>query len=280
MTGAIGSVLLKARGLRALEAATVGVDLTLEAGTCWGLWGGQGSGKTALLRALARLDVPLGGQLAWADKDVTRLPRWRLGPWRRFVALFLANPYTALEPWRPVRRLLGTDKAQVAAALRQAGLSPVVEGYQVRSLSGTERMRLLFARAWLDGPHVLLVDDAAQVLPFAAWTALVADWRAALGPGRALLLAGRHSEALAGADGWLVLCRGDGVEWGPQAAVAEQPVHPYTRWLQHDRGGQLADSSGCGFSALCAEARPICREQLPAPVEVAPGHWVRCHRNG
>lgn len=280
MKGATSPVLLKARGLRALETATVGVDLTLEAGTCWGLWGGKGSGKTALLRALARLDVPLGGELTWADKEVTRLPHWRLGQWRRFVALFLANPYTALEPWRPVHRLLGTDKTQAAEALRQAGLSYVVEGYQVRSLSGTERMRLLFARAWLDGPHVLLVDDAAQILPLAAWTALVADWRAAWGTERALLLAGRRPEALAGADGWLVLCRGDGVEWGPRAAVAERPAHPYTRWLQHGRGGQLADGSGCGFSALCAEARPVCREQLPAPVEVAPGHWVRCHGSG
>lgn len=270
------SNLLQAQGLCVQTTATVGVDLAVQAGSCWGIWGGAGSGKTALLRTLARLERPVGGTLLGSAYEKVAGLGWESR--RRGVVLVLATPYTALEPWRTVGRLLGAKESQRAAALRRAGLSPVLMSYPVRALSGVERMRLLFARAWLSGPRVVLVDDASWQLPLTAWQRLITDWQLALGEERALVVVGRRPETLGGAENVVVLCRGDGVEGGPRAAVVETPVHPYTCWLRAHPDESLPAGSGCGFSQVCPAVRPACREALPAPVEVAPGHWVRCHQ--
>ncbi|MHC8425771.1 oligopeptide/dipeptide ABC transporter ATP-binding protein [Bacillus velezensis] len=34
---------------------------------------------------------------------------------------------------------------------------------------------------------------------------------------------------------------------------------------------------GCVFHTRCPMAKPICKEQIPAFEEAAPGHYVACH---
>jgi peptide/nickel transport system ATP-binding protein len=36
---------------------------------------------------------------------------------------------------------------------------------------------------------------------------------------------------------------------------------------------------GCAFHARCPYVEPRCRVEAPRLQEVAPGHWVSCHRH-
>ena len=89
---------------------------------------------------------------------------------------------------------------------------------------------------------------------------------------------------------------GEIVEAGPVEAVYEHRAHPYTQALfdstlpfhPDDRRdvvvkGEPPDPTdpptGCRFRTRCPFAMDVC-EQVPAAVELAPGHVVRCHLYG
>jgi len=75
------------------------------------------------------------------------------------------------------------------------------------------------------------------------------------------------------------------------------PLHPYTQALlssvpvtrkkdavKRERiilKGELPSPAnppkGCVFHTRCPMAKPICKEQIPAFEEAAPGHYVACH---
>jgi oligopeptide/dipeptide ABC transporter ATP-binding protein len=73
------------------------------------------------------------------------------------------------------------------------------------------------------------------------------------------------------------------------------PLHPYTEGLlaclptvEGERATRLRTISGnvpsaqefppgCKFTSRCAKRMEICEHIEPALLEIAPGHWVRCH---
>ena len=86
------------------------------------------------------------------------------------------------------------------------------------------------------------------------------------------------------------------VETAPTEALFTTPKHPYTEALlsavpkpdprlRKERivlAGEVADPantpSGCHFHPRCLYARDVCREKTPLQQEIAPNHFVRCHR--
>jgi oligopeptide/dipeptide ABC transporter ATP-binding protein len=90
-----------------------------------------------------------------------------------------------------------------------------------------------------------------------------------------------------------VMYAGRIVEAGPAAEVVRRTRHPYTRGLldslpHPDRVDQPlvpisgmppnpADRpSGCAFHPRCAHATEVCHLEIPALLQVAPGHQIAC----
>jgi len=75
------SALLTTHGLAVRVGPTPvceALDLAIAPGTCWGILGRSGIGKTTLLHTLAGLRDPDGGEVRWLGRDLARLPRREL----------------------------------------------------------------------------------------------------------------------------------------------------------------------------------------------------------
>lgn len=141
-------------------------DLALPAGTIAAVMGPSGSGKSTLLNLIAGFETPAAGRVLIAENDVTALP-----PASRPVSMVFQenNLFGHLSVEKnvglgisPSLHLSDSDRASVADALRQTGLS----GKEKRlpgELSGGERQRIALARVLVRNRPVLLLDE-----PFAS----------------------------------------------------------------------------------------------------------------
>ncbi|MBO9449151.1 metal ABC transporter ATP-binding protein [Tropicibacter sp. R16_0] len=115
--------------------------------------GPNGSGKSTFLRTLIGAQVPSSGRVARADG-------LRIGYVPQKLAIDASLPMT-------VQRFLGLPKrissAKAREVLDSAG-APGLENRQMSQLSGGQFQRVLLARALLEQPDLLLLDEATQGL--------------------------------------------------------------------------------------------------------------------
>lgn len=158
---------LTARGLTRTfggHTAVLEADLTLTAGTITGLVGPNGAGKTTLLLMLAGLLAPDSGSLELDGRaaDSARL-RSSIG-WMPDV-FGTWDSLTATEILSTFGRLHG--QSQTAAHARAAELLELVHltefaDQPAHVLSRGQKQRLGFARALVNRPRVLLLDEPAS----------------------------------------------------------------------------------------------------------------------
>jgi len=145
-------------GTRALSP----IDLAVRQGEFLSLIGPSGCGKSTLLKLIANFYDTTAGSLAWWQGDFSKVGQ----PGRRLAFVF-QEP--TLMPWARVaanvRLALDLEKqdgedpaAKVAAALKQVGLADFAGSYP-RQLSGGMKMRVSIARALIDRPDLLLMDE-------------------------------------------------------------------------------------------------------------------------
>ena len=136
------------------------LDLDIAAGEFVALLGPSGCGKSTLLRVIAGLDRPTAGTVAFDDEgDAPRLAfvfqDAHLLPWRTV----LRNVALPLELWRQPGEQC---ESRASAAIEQVGLADAIDRFPAQ-LSGGMRMRASLARALVNDPELLLLDE-----PFAA----------------------------------------------------------------------------------------------------------------
>lgn len=157
---------MRASALTKLYGETIAlwnVDLEARPGELVGVHGTNASGKTTLLRLLARLTSPSGGEVAFDPAGSA--PRLALAG----HATHLVGDLTALENLRLAQQLARTTALPPVALLDVLGVAAVAPR-RVRTLSAGTRRRLALARAVITAPDVLLVDE-----PFAGLDSTAAE---------------------------------------------------------------------------------------------------------
>ncbi len=160
---AVGAPVIDVRDLTHRYASSVGevialqgANLRVDRGEFVSIVGPSGCGKTTLLRAVAGLLVPTGGQVRVLGGPPEEA--------QRAHALGLVTQDPGLLPWRSVEanvRLpleVTSAQADVPALLRQVGVADFAR-YRPGQLSGGMRQRVALARALVHGPRLLLMDE-------------------------------------------------------------------------------------------------------------------------
>jgi putative spermidine/putrescine transport system ATP-binding protein len=168
--GAAGAADVRLLGVRKVYGDVVavdGVDIEVREGEFFTMLGPSGSGKTTCLRMIAGFERPDSGRVELGGADVTGLP-----PNERDVNTVFQD--YALFPHMTVGQNVeyGLKVKKVGAEERRRRVAESLElvrlaGYEKRrpgQLSGGQRQRIALARALVNRPRVLLLDEPLGAL--------------------------------------------------------------------------------------------------------------------
>lgn len=162
------------------DKALQGIDLEVPAGQVMALIGPSGAGKSTLIRCINRLVEPTAGRISLNGTEITALGTGGLRRARRrmgmiFQEFALVERLTVMENvlsgrlgyvgfWRSYfRKFPAADIAEAFRVLERVGLAAHCDK-RADELSGGQRQRVGIARALLQNPEILLVDEPTASL--------------------------------------------------------------------------------------------------------------------
>ena len=162
------------------DVALSGVDLKIEKGQVLALIGPSGAGKSTLIRCVNRLETPTAGEIWFNGENIVKLRSGKLRKTRRNMGMIfqeyaLVERLTVMENvlsgrlgyvgfWRSyLRKFPQTDVKEAFRLLEKVGLEKMFNK-RADELSGGQRQRVGIARALIQNPDILLVDEPTASL--------------------------------------------------------------------------------------------------------------------
>lgn len=291
--------------------AVTDLSFAIYPGETLGLVGESGCGKSTVARLVLDLETPSEGEIRYDGQTIRGLEGDQKEKYRRGVQVVFQDPYSSLNPRMTIAQTLEepmqvhklVDSAEarrkrVSSLLDQVGLrSDMAERYP-HQLSGGQRQRVGIARALALEPKFIVCDEAVSALDVSIQGQvinLLQDLQAELDLTYLFiahdLAVVRHISTRVA-----VMYLGRLMEIADKEALYSDPLHPYTKLLlsaapvpdpeiERRRSGQVAKGelpspvsppSGCVFHTRCPMAGPECRQEVPQPREIRPGHFAAC----
>ena len=162
------------------DLAINGVDLKVEKGQVMALIGPSGAGKSTLIRCINRLENPTSGEIWLNGENIVKMRSGKLRRARRNMGMIfqeyaLVERLTVMENvlsgrlgyvgfWRSfLRKFPQSDINAAFGLLEKVGLDTMVNK-RADELSGGQRQRVGIARALIQNPDILLVDEPTASL--------------------------------------------------------------------------------------------------------------------
>jgi zinc transport system ATP-binding protein len=144
------------------------ISFAISPGDFLALIGPNGSGKTTLIRIILGILKPTGGRVMILGEEMNQFSQWRrIG--------YVPQKATHMDPYFPasVREVVAMgllsqksfprffnrqDEALIDGALERVDMKPL-KGRRIGELSGGQQQRVFIARAIVNGPDVLFLDE-------------------------------------------------------------------------------------------------------------------------
>jgi oligopeptide/dipeptide ABC transporter ATP-binding protein len=293
--------------------AVDGVSLEVRRGETLGVVGESGCGKSTLGRLLVRLHDPTSGTVRFDGRDITRLSRRELRPFRRELQMIFQDPYASLNPRKRVVQLVGEPlrvngivpaseiRRRVQELLEVVGLSPHHVNRYPHEFSGGQRQRIGVARALALNPQLIVADEPVSALDVSIQAQVVNLLDDLQDEFDLTYVFIAHDLGVVRhvSDRIAVMYLGVIVELAPADDLYASPIHPYTEALLSaipviDTGEETAvrrerivlegevpspidPPAACRFHPRCRYATEICRVERPPLVSFGGGRVAACH---
>jgi peptide/nickel transport system ATP-binding protein len=297
--------------------AVDGISFFVREGETLGVVGESGCGKTTMGRLVLRAMAPTEGEIWFRDRDqgLVNIPvigKDALKRVRRNMQMIFQDPYSSLNPRMTLLEIVGEPllvhgvaqgaglKDRVAELLRVVGLRTEYMNRYPHAFSGGQRQRIGIARALALNPQLIVCDEPVSALDVSIQAQILNLLQDLQQQFRLTYLFIAHDLSVVEhiSDRVAVMYVGKIVESAPTPKLYTMPRHPYTeallsavprpdprrRTLPIVLEGEVADPanppSGCYFHPRCRYRIDRCMTETPELREIAPDHFVSCHRAG
>jgi oligopeptide transport system ATP-binding protein len=292
--------------------AVDGVSFTVREGETLGVVGESGCGKSTMARCVMRLLEPTGGKVIFDGRDITKLSRAEMRPYRREMMMVFQDPYASLNPRKRVGFIvaealevhkLGTDaeiKRRVQELLEVVGLNPEHYNRFPHEFSGGQRQRIGVARALAVNPKLIVCDEPVSALDVSVQAQilnLLKDLQRDFGL-TYIFIAHDLNVVRHISDRVMVMYLGTVCEVATRDQLYAEPKHPYTGALlsavpipnpelgrarkqiilEGDVPSPLNPPSACPFHPRCPRFHPgHCDVETPPLYPFGDDHVASCH---
>jgi len=290
--------------------AVDGVSFDLRQGETLGIVGESGCGKSTLARAVLQLIPPSLGSVAWLGKPIEKLKHKAMIPFRKDMQIVFQDPLASLDPRMTIAASIAEPlktfqpgltsrqrKLKVAEMMEKVGLEQALINRYPHELSGGQNQRVGIARAMINGPRLVICDEAVSALDVsiqAQVVDLLKDLQNEFGLSM-IFISHDLSVVREISHRILVLYLGRTVELADRDTIYGNPRHPYTKSLisavpvpdpviEKNRTriklpGELPSplDPGASLRFLPSKLAAGDRNYVPKLFEVEKGHFVAEH---
>ena len=293
-----------------------GVSFDIEENETLCMVGESGCGKS--VTTLSIMDLLPGngrvvsGSIKLNGQELTTMsPRERNAVRGKQMGMIFQEPMTALNPLLTIGRQM-TEELILHRNMSKKEAYDTAVGYLEKvgianpadrmkqfpfQLSGGLRQRIMIAMVMAVKPSLLIADEPTTALAVTIQKQVLVLLNKLKKDVSTGVLFITHDLGVVAeiADRVVILYSGRKVEEGSIGAIFSKPLHPYTIGLMRAVPNVDEDSfdiqpipgtfpniteeiGGCRFHPRCPYATDRCRAEVPAELEVEPGHLVCCHK--
>jgi len=287
------------------------ISFNVKYGETFGLVGESGSGKSTTGHIIVGLYAPTSGKILFEGRDVSMGVERRPLALKKKIQMVFQDPATSLNPKRTVRQIIELplkvhgichgDTTQKVAEILQMVELPVeyMERYPTE-LGGGEKQMVAIARALAVNPSFIVLDEPTSALDVSIQAKIINMLMRVQKEFNLSYLFITHNLSLMRnvASRVAIMYLGKIVELASTEEFFYNPLHPYTKMLLSsipvitdeeeamkpkkiistgEIPGALNVPPGCSFHPRCPERLEVCDKIEPCMLEIAPGHFVKCH---